>query len=312
MSKEKRRKLINICLFILALLITQEVILFALDRKESIITQFPKKWMYSSAIEKGLQFYTSQKVEKLKIDEYLLFREINQRENKTDLTGRQEKYAEDPFKRILNKNEYITELFFDRSSFGQGMNQLSGRPIYRLNDPYAKFLEEPWDDVILKALYCDIVSYDDADFSVLKSVKTNDGGYWDTHVLLSLLILQENKCYSSEKIDEQIRQATEKIILAERTDKIFSDLYAERIVFLYWAGLGNVVKKEWVDIVKDNLTDDPGWRRERAFFSNAHTTGLALLSLIYYREGENRQSFYPHTKMPSEQIAAQPRKKYLE
>jgi hypothetical protein len=261
-------------------------------RKESLIARVQNKWLYSPAIEEGVGFYAPQNLEKLNIDDYLLLREINLRKNEVDISSLQEKYAQNPFKRILNKEDYVSNLYFDRSGFGKNPQHPSNNPLYELNSPYHLFLEEPWDDVILRALYCDISGYDDTDFSVLKSVKTGDGGYWDTHVLLGLLLLQENRCYNPEKIREQIGQVAEQIIAAQQKDRIFSDLFAERIVFLYWAGYGNAIRKEWTDMVKENLTQDPGWRMENTFSSSAHTTGLALLSMIYYREGENKQPFY--------------------
>jgi len=298
MNRDQRRKLVNICLFLLALLIAQEAILLVFDRKESVTAKLQNKWRYSSAIKEGLKYYTPKNLEKIKIDEYFLLKEIKRKEDKVDLPDLSAKYKADPLKRILNKEDYVPDLYFDRSGFGKNPRHPANNPLYELSSPYDLFLEEPWDDVVLRSLYCDISGYDDTDFSILKSVKSGDGGYWDTHVLLSLIILRENKCYDSEKIEEQLRQLAEEIITVQQNDRIFSDLYAERIVFLYWAGYGDAVQKEWADMARDNLTEDPGWRRENAFSSNAHTTGLALLSLIYYQEGESKQSFYPHTKTP--------------
>src|SRR4030066_2362265 len=118
MIKEKRSKLINICLFLLVLLIAQEAILLVFDRKDSMTAKLQKKWTYSSAIDQGLKFYTPQNLEKLRIDEYLLLREISLRENKVGLSDLNNKYEGDPFRRIFNKENYEPNVYFDRSGFG--------------------------------------------------------------------------------------------------------------------------------------------------------------------------------------------------
>ena len=292
MTKERRKKMIIILLALLFLLAGQEIFLFKLGAKDSLLSQLRKKWLYSSAISRGMRFYTNEKISGLEIDEYFLLKEIFSHENNVLFSNPQNKYAKDPFKRILNRNDPVLDIKFEKKYFAEDLSRSVNNSFYQLNKPYASFLIDPLDDVLFKSLYCDRSGYDDSDFLILKSINIGDGGYFDTHFLLSLLLLRENGCYSDGKIGEQIGKAVNDILNAEKNDRSFSDLYAERVVVLYWAGYGNLVKKEWIDTIKDGLTEDPGWRDKGLFVSDAHATGLALLSLIYYTEGENEQFFY--------------------
>lgn len=300
MTKIKQKKIIVIFLVLLFLLVGQEMLLFKFDQKNSFIFKFQRKWPYSGTIKKGLEFYKPEKIENFKIDEFLLLREIKFHRNDIGLPDLTKKFDQDPFKRILNKNDFFTDLKFFHKDFSETSGQSINNSFYWLNKPYDSFLEFPYDDVSLKSLYCDVAGYDDYDFLALKALEKGDGGYQDTHFLLSLLFLKENGCYQKNLIDEQIKNAVNKILAAQENDLIFSDLYAERIVFLYWAGRGDAVKRQWIGRVKNNLLDEPGWKDKNGFFANPHTTGLALLSLIYYTEGKNVQAFYPHIKMPEQ------------
>jgi hypothetical protein len=240
-----------------------------------------------SVVSSGMKFYSEYEVTFLPIDSYFLYKEILQHPQIVPLpttSPSENAYAANPFIRLLGKQNYLTDVDFVRSDNS-----------YTINPKYKSSLVDPWDSILLKALYCDKTSYDDKDFSILQTLNHNDGSYWDTHFLLALLFLKNNGCYDSTKIENSIQKVSNTIIAKEAIDTSFSDLYAERIAVLYWAGYGKNIQKQWIEKIKDSLTTDPGWRIDNSYAytdSNSHTTGLAILSLIYYIEAKPEQSFY--------------------
>lgn len=229
----------------------------------------------------------------LHLDSYLMLKLLQKKNKKFNVTNinNPENFKNDPFKKLLNKNDYVKDLEItpkDWDKTGEYNNSY-----YNVNEKYKKYLIDPWDDILLKALYADILGFDETDFNKLSSLKTGLGDYTDTHIFLALLILKENKGYIKNEIDNMLKALAWSLINAENKDNVFTDLYAERIVFLYWAGLGNLVKKEWINIIINAKNNDMGWSGyEDEEESNPHSTGLALLSIIYFREGKNKQFFY--------------------
>lgn len=253
------------------------------DKKNSLFFQWQKKWAYADAIDQGMQFYTNDVKNNLKIDEYLLWKKISTQRN-VELNLSAEKYSTDPFRRILNKNNPIAGIEFKRNDFQLADKYVINNNFYAISGVKKNFFADPTDDVVLKSLYCDLTNYTDADFGILKLLNRSDGSYLDTHFLLSLLLLKSNQCYDTKKVEEQIKIAVENIVAAEKQDAEFSDLYAERIVFLYWAGYGDFVEKEWVDRIKNSMTKNSSWHDEKGRASDAHATGLSILAMLYYSE----------------------------
>jgi len=296
MFNNKRSKLINFFLLLLILFVLNELLFFQYDEKNSLIYKVQKRLKYRESIERGLSFYDNKSsVQKLEFDEYWLHTIISSKTNRNIAYPPVllEKISRDPAKRIMNRADFTTDIKFERKkNIPQSGTQYNNSG-YKLNAPYDSFLKTPVDDSFYKSLYCDLTGYDNEDFQILKSMERGDGGYFDTHYLVYLLILEKNKCYAKNLINPEIEKVIGQIIAAQKKDQYFSDLYAERIVVLYWAGKGNLVEDSWVDKVKNNPGPDPGWRDKGTYFSNAHTTGLALLALIYHQEGKSLQSFYP-------------------
>ena len=233
-------------------------------------------------ISKGLAFYSKDRNKDLKIDSYIMLKEIAKHTKNESLLIEESIHDDDLFIRFLD-NEKFPE------SLSSMMPKLYPPYMVDLNDDYAR--TEPFAGVLLKALYCDKLGYTDYDFGILHTLYNGDGSYWDTHFLLSLIFLKNNNCYDATKINSAIKKVAESIATVAKKDTEFTDVYAERIVMLYWAGYGNLVEKAWVDKVKENFMDNPpGWKTVSFLpYPNSHTTGLAILSLIYYLEGENYQ-----------------------
>ncbi len=199
-------------------------------------------------------------------------------------------YLQTPFRRYINKNDIASDLkliLYNHSTFDKYDNSF-----YFANEKYQKYLRDPWDDIMLKSLYCDIIGFDDLDFDLLMSLADNLGGYADTHIYLSLLFLKENGCYNLSRINGSIDKLTNILVDIQDRETVFDDVYAERIVFLYWAGNGNKVKKEWIDLIKSSQNPDLGWPNLDGRKSVPHSTGLALLSILYFEEGIDKQEFY--------------------
>ncbi len=206
---------------------------------------------------------------------------------RTILSGEVERVSHDPFLRVLGERKRSFSVFDSmdpvRSESGYG---------YRVSSEYRRFLVDPWDEILLKPLYCDVYGYSDRDFSALASIPL-DGGYADTHKLLGLLFLREQGCYDRAMLDRMIRQGSERIAGSAESDAGWSDLSSERIVFLYWAGEGSLVKREWVERIADAQGSDGGWSDpDFGSGSNAHSTGLSLLAIRYFLEGKTPVSFF--------------------
>lgn len=243
----------------------------------------------SPLVKDGLALYTDKRVAAMGTDGYYMLDKIDQ------LTGAvpqgaldflQKKYKDNPFKRLVNKNDPLTTIQIKRNPDG-GPRFWTYYTISGANFPNVG-----WNDMLLKAMYCDKTGYDDVDFKIASKLRSGNGNYNDTHYLYVLLLLKGNHCYNQKTIESEIKKTAEVIAKAEDKANTFSDLYVERIVFLYGAGLGDQVKWEWIENVKNSFSPQYGWTDPDNFHFNDHTTGLALLSLLYYDAGKPYQPFY--------------------
>ncbi len=200
--------------------------------------------------------------------------------------GDAEPMARDPFLRVLGEHKRALSVFEtpDPIRTEDGYD-------YRIKGEYRRFLVDPWDAMLLRALYCRIYGYSDADFSALASVPL-DGKYADTHKLLGLLLLREQRCYDQDILDRMIRQGAEHIARSAAADQQWSDLFSERIVFLYWAGEGSLVKRDWIDRIAEAQGREGGWTDPTwGADPNAHSTGLSMLAIRYFLEGKEKVEF---------------------
>ncbi|MFA9261947.1 MAG: hypothetical protein ACEQSB_01120 [Undibacterium sp.] len=256
------------------------------------------------AIKKGLTFYHPEMLDSVRVDDALLIQLIRDSKAARIANLRPDvfsiplsrRFSTDPLRRLLTPEEPVPQLTLTRRADPFQPLPVVNNNSYTVDPPYDRALRDPYDDILFKALYCDQTGYDDGDFAILRSTRNRAGNYADTHFLLGLLLLRENGCFDEKRLSQEIKITASDIALAESHDSNFSDLYAERIVFLYWAGFGNLVQSKWIAKIRSALTPDPGWRDVESDVSNAHTTGLALLALLYAEDGRPKQSFYSLAK----------------
>lgn len=239
-------------------------------------------------VTRGINIYTKERVEKMQFDEYWLLYKVNQKTGKVPekyLSFLRDKYKENPLKRLIDKNEFIQEIRFDRSK-----KNIASNDFYIVRNIKGNIGTS--DKILLKALYCDKVGYEDYDFHALSTMRKNVGDYHDTHYLLGLLFLKNNGCHDKKLINKEIQKTASIITKRENSDKKFSDLFTERIVLLYWSGFGSTVKKDWIERIENNFSKSYGWTDKGMTDFYAHTHGLSLLALIYYAENKPSQEIF--------------------
>lgn len=140
------------------------------------------------------------------------------------------------------------------------------------------------------SLYCNHFEYSKKDFDYFLMLK-GQGGYTDSHVFLGLLMIKEKGCYDLTVLDEEMKYFVDYFTIVLDNEP-FSDLYAEMVAFLYWGGYGDIIQVEWIDKIRDVQLDNLGWPSfEGSMQSDPHVTGFALLSIIYFEEGKDKQEF---------------------
>lgn len=188
-----------------------------------------------------------------------------------------EKYAikDITIKRVVNSVHEMRIMLHNK-------NNIFGNYFYGFNEEIQKTLVHKFDDVLIKSLYCDKTDFDDVDLEILLSMRDYVGGYADTHGMLGMFFLEGNKCINAARLKKARDSIVSSLIKALEIDTIFSDIYAERIACLYWAGVGHLVQREWIEKILAAQRSDGGWADEDQQDSNVHATGLAVLSIKYY------------------------------
>ena len=163
---------------------------------------------------------------------------------------------------------------------------------YWFPSPYASDLYLPRDEVLLKALYGASTGFTEVDLTNLIATTTGQGDYDDTHALVALLAVRDQGCLPAETLAPHIARLVDILIDAQEKADLFNDLYAERVAFLYWAGAGDRVQPAWIARILHRQLPDGGWEADGSPGVNLHQTNLALLSLLYFKEGKPAQPFY--------------------
>ncbi|MCA9508525.1 MAG: hypothetical protein KC505_08900 [Myxococcales bacterium] len=209
----------------------------------------------------------------------------------------------DPFSRTIDQKYALRSIAIKRKI--SSLNELKtlvkknsstfSNYFYQFPPSIQKRVVHNYDDVLIKALYCDEGAYDELDLAILLSMRDYQGGYADTHSLLGIFFLEGNKCLSlnPQALESAKKNIIGHIIKALEKDKVYSDLYAERVACLFWAGAGHLVKKAWIDIIIHAQRADGGWMDPAQKQSTVHPTGLSYLSIEYYF---NRRMPYFYSK----------------
>ncbi len=163
---------------------------------------------------------------------------------------------------------------------------------YDENGKISDFTAQKLDDFMIRALYCDINGFDQRDYYLVSKLRDHQGGYGDTHFLIYNLILEKLGCFDRNILQAHRRMVVETILESQSKETEFSDLFAERIVVLAWAGRTHMVQESWVKIILKNQDKDGSWTEENLDYPDEqkrrerimHATGLAALGLNYYTE----------------------------
>ncbi len=138
-----------------------------------------------------------------------------------------------------------------------------------------------YDDILIPALYCDINPLPQNVEEKIFDIK-NSLGYDLTHRYLAMLFLRRNNC-NLEEVNEVLPQAAEKIAQQQQSINEFSDLSAERAVFLQLGGFFSQVGKDWVAEITESQSPDGGWKyTQLSNLENPHTAALATWALANY------------------------------
>ncbi len=264
---------------------------------DSWILKWTKNGLLSESIDKALVFYETYD-KPLFVDEYILWRkfiELSQRETIKDFEIDQE----NPFLRMLNnekdksKFELIRKIDSPEELFVllEKNGYFFDNSFYKIEpSEYEKYLEDPFDDLMLKALYCDVLGYDKLDYELLNLLgRSGNGGYMSTHYLLALLFLKRNGCDKviGEDMNLKKEMSIEMIVAAidysKETGNV--DLLSEQLMLLYWSGNADKVRYNWLKFLIETQNDDGGWGLFKGDVSDPHATGLSALSILCYLNG---------------------------
>ncbi|MBT4288663.1 MAG: hypothetical protein HOD92_15155 [Deltaproteobacteria bacterium] len=281
----KGRKTILLITILLISLITIDLFLIQYDLHSSIFVRTIKHYYLLPKLNRTEQFYRARKLP-LHTDEFVMMLWLWPKL----ATEVSRVYEKDPFLRI-----YSSILFSDTLHISRRVNLLeeaaelirfSGENtlFYDFGNQYNAVLTEPRDDRVLKAMYCDKTGYDELDFKIMYSLRDHNGGYGDTHYLLSLLLLEKFQCVNQTIIEQTKQQVINDLIDAQSLDNSFSDLFAERMVLLFWTGRYDVIKFNWIMRVAKEQTDDGGWWDVETDGTDPHITGLSALAIKYFIE----------------------------
>ena len=240
------------------------------------------------ALRKAPDFYAARAARDLNLDDYLMLKLAAR--FRPELAGAVTEspralFRDDPYLRLFDGRFAPEKFRLTRQPPGSDMP-------YAASAPFKDVIYAPRDGILLKALYAPVFGYDADDFALLLNSRRGDGGYDDTHGLLALLLLRAQKSFDAIELDRAIAEWSAGLAAAQENAKYFDDLYAERIVFLYWAGHGDLVKPEWIARVAAAQKPDGGFGPEQGMNSNAHVTGLSVLALIYSRDAKPAQPFF--------------------
>jgi hypothetical protein len=285
---QHRRVAIFLMIVIFVLL---ECATYIYDQHDSIVVNVYKRFTLTRTLEQSQEFYDTYDTP-LQTDEFIALMWLWPER----AAVAQRAFHSDPFYRTyadeLRNDHFEIVRRIDTMDMLTDFEETYGTSayVYDLSGLTEEIMTDPTDDVVLKALYCDTFGYDQFDYQLLYNERDHRGGYGDTHFLLSVLFLEQLGCVSKEDIATDKQSVIDDIIFAQQTDHQFSDLFAERVVFLYWAGEGEQITLSQMKLIANNIQSDGGWKDVGAHKSNPHASGLAALAISYFIAGDDHQN----------------------
>ncbi|MEN8252358.1 MAG: hypothetical protein ABFQ53_02155 [Patescibacteria group bacterium] len=281
-NKIHKHKILFLLLLIF-MFIGIEFISYKFDRGNSFFVRLANRYYFEPSLEKTKNFYIAYDTP-LETDEFVMLLGLwPELANDKELV-----FTSDPFYRTYKDSWQVDDMKIVRRAKTKEELKTFLRlfgidaPVYDIGDKYNKTMTDFTDNVVVKALYCDKSGYDDFDYKLLNLIRDNNGGYGDTHFLMSILFLEKLDCLDKEVLNKDKKSVLENIIKTQKEDEVFSDLFAERVVVLYWAGEGSSVKFPWILKIAKNIKSDGGWRDVGSYESNPHVTGLSALAIKYF------------------------------
>lgn len=288
-KKILQHKVVAIFLMVICLVVI-DLVSYRMNPHSSMFMHLMKRYYFTPILVASEDFYKTYDTP-LQTDEFMMLLWLWPQRAQ----GTPRAFTNDPFFRIYSDSWHVNDLVITRRADTRdeitGLVSLFGTetPLYDVGKKYSPVMTDQTDDVVLKALYCDTSGYSDRDYELLSIIRGHDGGYGDTHYLLSLLFLEKLHCSDMDKIAQDKKAVVDDIVVAQKNDDVFSDLFAERVVVLYWAGKGDLVHPQWIKKIVKNIQDDNGWRNSDTDVNDPHITGLSALAIKYFIEGKDLQ-----------------------
>ena len=120
-------------------------------------------------------------------------------------------------------------------------------------------------------------------------------GYLSTHQYLAIMWLKEQG-YQDDRIEPKIKEIVEQMLSEQVAEDKFTDLVAERIAFILYAGYAEKIESEWIETILDAQKEDGHWTSPApkidAYISDLHTTILAVWALIQYDRRKDIIKFF--------------------
>ncbi|XLQ20549.1 MAG: hypothetical protein ACKUBY_02075 [Candidatus Moraniibacteriota bacterium] len=255
-------KKVFIILIFVSILLVVDFIIFSINQHNSFFIKTVKKYYFANTLEDSRNYFVNYE-KSFQTDERIMFNWLWPE----SAIGTKNAFEEDPFMRLLD----ISDTKYAKNSGS-------------IEKKYTNVMTDPTDDVLLEALFCDIQKYDYSDFEKLKEARDFVGGYGDTHYLIGLLFLNSLECMDDDILLGQMKAVIIDIQIAQRGDTLFSDLFAERVVVLYWAGEKENIKYNWIEKIAAHQRVNGGWIENGMQESDPHITGLSALAIKYFIE----------------------------
>lgn len=152
---------------------------------------------------------------------------------------------------------------------------------FSLSEVSNETLNVLYNDFFIPIFLCENVNVTRTFIEKINNLQDNDsikGDYHNTHALLFLLLLRDRNCFDKNELDDLIK---DRVVQIREQSYISQDLFAERIALIQYAGFS--VPEDNVAFLIKNQNLDGGWGWHVDNESNPHTSGLALLSLVQYK-----------------------------